>query len=117
MIIRLINMGFFAKHGVSKEEQAVGNKYEADVAVGYYVESKDDIQATLDYGLIYSAVESLMMKHSFHLLETMAKLMAESIMTLSFRINYVTVRVRKRNPPIGSVCDYAEVEFTLNQPD
>ena len=112
--IRLQNATFFAHHGVSKEEQQTGGRYEVDVEVKLdfgKAAQEDNLNHTLCYGSIYQIVEHVVQHKKFALIERMAYLIANQVSELSDRIESVEVAVRKRNPPVGGTVDAAEVIY------
>lgn len=112
--IRLVNAVFFAHHGVTPEEQQTGGRYEVDVEVKFDFEAAaqaDDLEGTLCYETIYRIAEGVMQDEKIELIERIAYLIANQIAELSVQIEYVVVCVRKRNPPVGGIVDFAEVVY------
>ena len=112
--IRLVNAVFFAHHGVTPEERQTGGRYEVDVEVKFDFEvaaQEDDLGGTLCYETIYRVVESVVQDEKIELIERIAHLIANQIAELATQIEYVDVCVRKRNPPVGGIVDFAEVVY------
>ncbi|MBO8093553.1 MAG: dihydroneopterin aldolase [Prosthecochloris sp.] len=117
--IRLVNITFFAHHGVHKEEHFVGARYEVDAELFCDFSDaarNDDITRTIDYGTVYQLIEKIVTGKKFYLIEAVACSIADELLHSFRMLSRVTIRVRKRNPPIGGVCDYAEAEYTAQQP-
>lgn len=107
--IVLDSMEFYAYHGFYKQEQELGNKYTLDLKVTLdppvnYI----DINATVDYQILYNVVKEEMGK-SFKLLETIADNISKEIFIKFPYIFSVEVSVAKHNPPLGGICNKAKV--------
>ncbi len=116
--VRLINLTFYAHHGVHKEEHFVGSKYEVDAEM--YCNYKkaaqhDDITSTIDYRLVYEKIRNVLTQKKFYLIEAVAYTIATELLGDFPILNSITIKVRKRNPPIGGVCDYAEAVYTAEK--
>ncbi|MBK6979002.1 MAG: dihydroneopterin aldolase [Cytophagaceae bacterium] len=109
--IALEGMEFFAYHGHFDEEQKIGNKYSIDLYLDTNLKlpaSSDKLKDTIDYGIIYQKVSSVMaQKH--RLLEHVAYDIIESLKVEFANVNKIRVVVSKFNPPIGGVCNKAKV--------
>lgn len=117
-IIRIKNAIFYGYHGVKKEEQKVGGKYEADIDM-YCDFSKaaltDNLSATVDYYQVYLFVSELIQERKYFLIETLAMTIADELLKNFEGIEKISVRIRKRNAPIGGVVDYVEAEVTKSK--
>ncbi len=116
--IRLVNMTFYAHHGLEKEEHKVGSKYEVDTEMHCdftKAAQHDDITRTIDYRLVYEKVRQVLTKKKFHLIEALAYAIASEFLEDLPMLESITIKVRKRNPPIGGVCDYAEATYTAEK--
>jgi len=112
-LIRLHNMTFYGFHGVSKAERETGRRFEVDceleVDIAHAAET-DKLADTVNYTAVYDAVEEIVQRNRFNLLETVAARIAHTLI-LRFAPKRVIVRVRKRIPPIPGNLDYIEVEL------
>jgi dihydroneopterin aldolase len=113
-IIRIKNAAFYGYHGVSTEEQNVGGKFEADVDI--YTDfseaaEADDLNKTVDYYEVYSFMNKIILEQKYYLIEALASEIAEGLLKNFSRINKVSVRLRKNNPPLGGVVDCVEAEI------
>jgi len=111
-IIRLHNMTFYGYHGVSAAERQTGRRFEVDVELLVDMEKpakSDKLKDTVNYTEVYRMVEQIVLQNSFSLLETIAVKLANQILK-KFKPQEVTVRVRKKIPPIPGNLDDIEVE-------
>jgi 7,8-dihydroneopterin aldolase/epimerase/oxygenase len=109
--IRLVNMVFYAHHGVLQEEHVLGAKYEIDAELFFdfsEAAQHDSIANTVDYGAAYSKIREIFLKKRYSLIESAAFDLAECLLSDFALIEEVTVRIRKHNPPLNGLCDYAE---------
>jgi len=116
--IRLVNMTFYAHHGVHREEHFVGSKYEVDAEMycNYSQAAQhDDITETIDYRIVYEKIRHLVTQKKFYLIEAVAHAIATEFLATFHQLDSVTIKVRKRNPPIGGVCDYAEAVYSAKR--
>ena len=112
-IIRINKVSFYAYHGVFKEEQNIGGKFEADIVI--YTDftdavKSDKLQGTVDYEKVYKLLSEQAMNQKFHLIEALVGKIVDELFNRFPQIQKVEVRVRKNNPPIGGVVDSVEVE-------
>jgi dihydroneopterin aldolase len=113
-VIRLHNMTFYGYHGISSAERQTGRRFEVDVELMVDLNKPartDRLRDTINYTEVYKTVEELVEQNSFSLLETIAVRLADQILT-RFKPRQVTVRVRKKIPPVPGNLDHIEVEIT-----
>ncbi|MEQ8241226.1 MAG: dihydroneopterin aldolase [Cyclobacteriaceae bacterium] len=111
--IKLEGMTFFAYHGVSNEEQQIGNRYTVNVTIttDFLAAAQADlIDATIDYERVYILVCQIMGENT-RLLETVALRIITAIKSAFNNVEKVLVTVSKHNPPIKGICDRATVEL------
>ncbi len=106
-------MTFHAHHGVWDEEREIGQRFEVDVAL--YLDVKkvaqsDKLKNTIDLYAVFEAVNAVMVGVSYNLVETIAEKIAQKILT-DFKVERLTVRVRKPRAPIRGIQDGIEVEI------
>jgi dihydroneopterin aldolase len=114
-IIQLKGMEFFAYHGFYEEEQRIGNKYSVDITVNTdfsQAAQQDDLTKTVNYEELYR-ITKMQMQIPSKLLEHIAQQIGEQVLAQFTNVNSITVMVKKFNPPIGGVCDYAAAECHL----
>jgi 7,8-dihydroneopterin aldolase/epimerase/oxygenase len=117
--IRLHNMTFYGYHGISAAERQTGRRFEVDVELVVDMEKparSDKLKDTVNYTEVYLMVEQTVMQNSFALLETIAVRLSQQILK-KFKPQEVTVRVRKKIPPVPGNLDHIEVEVKRKQPD
>lgn len=113
-IIRLKKISFYAYHGVFRQEQNIGGKFEADLDI--YTDfsvaaEKDSLQHTIDYEKVYNTILELSGQKKYHLIESLAAKVVDTLFDRFQNITKVAFRVRKNNPPIGGILDFVEVEI------
>lgn len=112
--IRLTNMIFYGYHGVAAAERETGHRYEVDCEFETDISQAartDLLDDTINYVTIYHIVEEFLERHRYNLMETLAERLKEEIKK-RIGIPLVTIRVRKRIPPVPGNIDYIEVETT-----
>ena len=107
-------MTFYGFHGVAAAEKETGRRYEVDCELECDISKaakSDHLDDTINYVSIYEVVEEFLERHRYNLLETLAERLRAEIQR---RVGApkVTVRVRKRIPPVPGNIDYIEVEVT-----
>ena len=114
-ILRVLNMTFFAYHGLLPEEARLGQRFEIDVELGLSLAaagSADDPALTVDYSRVYELVDAVVTGGTrFGLVEAVAEAVARAIGDAFERVDSVLVRVRKPNPPVAGHFDGLEVEI------
>ncbi len=116
--IRLVNAEFYAWHGVNSEENRLGGKYEVDVELNFDFRTAalaDDIASTVDYQRAYETIRIVMTGRKAALIESLALEIATALMKQFPALESVTAKVRKRNLPLGGLCDYAEAEHRIDR--
>lgn len=116
--LSIVNAEFFAFHGVRKEEQSLGGRYQIDVDVDYDASAavvSDLLGDTINYEEILFRVNEHMSGEPYELIETMAYDIATTILEQFVQSHSVTVRVRKLNVPIQQVLDYVECEILASR--
>ena len=118
--IHLKGMVFYGHHGVTPEEQALGQRIEVDLEVEADLETaalEDDPEQTIDYGELYRITREVVEGDPVRLLETIAQRVADRIQD-EYEVGAVWVKVMKPGAPIdGSVLGYAAVEILRGEED
>ncbi|MBE2281519.1 MAG: dihydroneopterin aldolase [Ignavibacteriaceae bacterium] len=117
-IIRINKAVFYAYHGVLKEEQRFGGKFEADIEmhIDFSAAAKtDSLSNTIDYEKVYSMISEISTSKKFYLIETVAYMIIEKLYETYKDLTLAVIKVRKNNPPIGGVVDSVEVEIELTK--
>lgn len=116
--IRLVNAKFYAWHGVHEEERLLGGTYEVDAELHFDflpAAGTDEIGSTVDYSRAYEIIRGIMTGRKAALIETLAFDIAATLMREFPVLESVTTRVRKRNLPLGGLCDFAEAEHRIDR--
>lgn len=117
-VIRIKNAVFYAYHGVGKDEQNLGGKFEVDIEMHSNFSAavkSDNLKQTVDYENVYSLIKNLVNEKKYYLLETLAETIASEILHTYRNVISVIVRLRKPHPPVKGVVDYVEVEIMRNR--
>ena len=91
-----------ARVGVTEEERATPQTLLVDleIVVDLSIAAvNDDLDSTLDYGMVIQEIGELVRGSDTKLLETLAGRIADRIATMQL-VRGVTVEVTKRNPPV-----------------
>jgi dihydroneopterin aldolase len=97
--IRLEGLSVFGHHGARPYEKEAGQRLEVDLELepdNERSETSDKLADTVDYDLLYKLVCEVNEGHSFHLLEALARTMADTILE-RFPIRRASVRIAKQN--------------------
>ncbi len=111
--IILAGMQFYGRHGVFPEEKAMGQKFIIDVELSLDLRragTSDDITHLPNYADVYATVKSIVTQNTFNLIEALAEAIAQEILS-TYRIDQVTVRVRKPHAPISGIFEYMGCEI------
>ena len=107
-------MVFYGYHGTADEEKELGGRFEVDLELktnlSKAIES-DHIEDTINYVEIYKLVKNIVTESKYHLIEALAGQIIKSIFE-NYRLDEVTIRLRKPNVPLHGVVDTVEVEIT-----
>jgi dihydroneopterin aldolase len=110
---------FYGHCGVSPEEREVGTRYVVDVDLVYDLRqaaASDDVRHTINYSTVTKIVVEIGERRRYKLLEALADEMARTILR-RFPAEAVTIRLRKRPPPITRIVDSAGIEITRTPAD
>ena len=109
--VELIDMEFFAYHGVFDEEQKVGNKYSIDIKITADLSEAaqtDRLKNTVNYADLYNIAAAEMQKKA-RLLEHIAQNIILQIRDTYPHVQSIEIAVSKFNPPVGGVCARSRV--------
>lgn len=111
----LSGMSFYGYHGYYTEENKLGSHYIVDLKVSTDFEAKEDqLEGTINYENLYKLTEKVMLK-PYKLLETLAYKVVQAVYIEFTEAKSVHVIIKKNQPPIGAICDYAAVELELTR--
>lgn len=106
-------MRFHAHHGVLAQETVVGGEFIVSIEAEYPLDEAvetDDVATTLNYADVFALVAEEMAKPS-RLLEHAAGRIGKRLLAEMPRIQELTVRLTKENPPMGADCAGAGVQL------
>ena len=112
-VVRIKNAVFYAYHGALKEEQFIGGKFEADVDMFFnFTEAaaNDDLSKTINYDEVYKFINKIIHEKKYYLIETLATIIADSLLKTYPILEKVNVKVRKNNVPVGGIIEHVEAE-------
>ncbi len=112
-IVRIKNASFYAYHGAMKEEQTIGGKFEADVDMYFDFSDAakiDDLKKTINYAEVYQFINDVIHKKKYYLIETLATIIADNLLSSYPQLEKVKVKVRKNNVPVGGIIEHVEAE-------
>jgi dihydroneopterin aldolase len=103
-------------HGALPEEQVRAQPFEVDVDLVVDLRpagQSDDLGDTVDYGAVAEAVERVITRERFQLIERLAERIADEVRR-DARVESATVTVRKLRPPVP--VDLATAAVTITRP-
>ncbi|MEE1305912.1 MAG: 2-amino-4-hydroxy-6-hydroxymethyldihydropteridine diphosphokinase [Agathobacter sp.] len=105
----------FGKHGVFKEENVLGQKFEVSLIM--YSDTRiagrtDDLSASINYGEVSSLIQSFFQKNTYMLIERVAEELAELLLLTYAPLKKVDVKISKPWAPIGIPVDTVSVEIS-----
>jgi dihydroneopterin aldolase len=114
-------MVFFGHHGISPEEQALGQRIEVDLEIEADLEAAghaDDPAQTIDYSELFRITREIVEGDSVRLLETLGTRISDRIRDDFAAVTAVWVKVMKPGAPIeGSVLRHVAVEVVWEYED
>lgn len=117
--IFLDNIRYFAHHGVGEQETLVGNEFTVSLRLQVDIRrasETDDVADTVSYADVYEAVKAEMSIPS-KLLEHAARRIIDRLFHDFPQIEEITLRLAKRNPPMGADIEVAGVEICRHRGD
>jgi len=115
--IYLKKIRLYAYHGCMDEEKKIGSDYVIDLVVDTDLEASaksDKLNDTVDYVALHSIVKTEMEKRA-HLLENVADRILMRILKEHPTVSKATVKVAKKNPPIGGNVEEVAVKRELSR--
>ncbi len=104
---------FYAHHGVTDEEQAIGHRYLADISVS--VEGKaqdsDQIGDTVDYAALAALMLSVSASTRYRTVEAFANHYCQEVLVTMPLVNTVEVKLMKPLPPAAMIAKATGVRF------
>ena len=112
--IELIDLDFFAYHGVHEEEKINGNNFLVNVRVEGHFQGAvehDDLEKTINYETLYAIIAAEMEIRS-KLLEHVAGRIKQNIIQQFPEIKRIVISIEKLNPPIKGKCKATRVSLS-----
>lgn len=107
MIVELVGLEVFGRHGVDDDERETGRTFLYDVALEVDEPSEDRLEATVDYRAVAACVREVSGGREYRLIEALAAAVAEGL-AARFPVRRVEVRVRKPGiAPAGLALEYS----------
>lgn len=107
-------MQFYGYHGVYEEENKLGQRFFVDVVLEMDTRPagvSDDLQLTVNYAQVYELTKSIMEGKRVKLLEKLAELIANELLSNFQMVHAVTIKVTKPDPPIPGFYDSVAVQI------
>ena len=101
--ILIDDMEFFALHGFYPEEQKIGCRYTVSLIINTSLElsgTTDNLNDTINYENVYQIVKHIM-DNPVRLIEHVAALIMDAILSHYPQIEHLDIRLYKYNPPLG----------------
>ena len=96
---------FYAYHGASDEEQAIGHRYAVDVRLHTDIRragATDQLRDTVNYAGVAERIVDIGTQQRFRLLEALAERIAGALLE-EYPIESVEIEVRKLLPPMNVI--------------
>ncbi len=106
-------MEFYAYHGCFEEEQIIGTHFRVDVDLEVDTtlsQQSDNLHETVNYLSVYQTIKREM-DVSSKLLENVSERIANSILSRFGKVQRITIKVSKLNPPLGGKLEAVSVEI------
>ena len=113
--ININNLVFFAYHGALEEETRLGQRFHIDLSCGLDLSKAsqtDKLEDTICYTKIVEAIEHIVTKFQFKLIERLAGAILDEIFKLDPRILELKIRIQKPSAPLPSSTGNISVELT-----
>ena len=112
-VVFIDEVRFHAFHGVMPQERAVGADFTVSLRVEYDFTKaavSDDLADTISYADLFHVMKREMLIPS-QLLEHVAARIVKAIASKWPQVQWLDIRLRKDNPPMGADCKGAGVEL------
>lgn len=112
--ILLTRIAVYAYHGLHPEEEKLGQRFYVSLDCRLDLRPAslaDDWKKTVSYDRLAKIVVDTATERRFSLIEALAEVIAEKILTTYVQIHTVTVRVEKPAAPIPTILDGVAIEI------
>ncbi|WP_158738494.1 dihydroneopterin aldolase [Alteribacillus sp. YIM 98480] len=113
--IFLKGMQFYAYHGVFREENKLGQRFQVDLIMEADLSeaaAEDDLKKSVNYAEAHQAVKEIVEGQTYDLVESVAESISANILKQFPIVAEVTVKVIKPDPPIPGHYEYVAIEIT-----
>lgn len=112
--IYLNEMAFYGFHGVFPEETKLGQRFMVSIILELDLKEageKDDIDKSIDYGLVYQLTKQIVEGQAKKLIESVAEDISNNLLKNLDLLQACTVKVIKPDPPIPGHYQSVAVEI------
>ncbi|MGL6104780.1 dihydroneopterin aldolase [Romboutsia sp.] len=112
--ILMQNLGFYAYHGLLKEESVLGQKFFLDIELDVNTKEaglSDDMTKSVSYADVYEVVKDIVINGRFNLLEALAENIAIEVFAIFDLVKGIMIRIKKPEAPVNGIYDYFGVEI------
>lgn len=113
--LHLCGIELIGFHGWRARERRRGNRFRVDLVIeGDFDQAlrTDQLKDTIDYSAVAKTVREINKARNYFLIESLANAIADGLMKRFHRIEEISVRVAKLQPPGLGTSSYAMVEIT-----
>lgn len=107
-------MEFFGYHGVYLDEQTKGQSFVIDLELFADLKKAgmtDELEDTIDYSQVYNLVKNITENDKFQLLEKLADVISQEIMSEFDLIKGIKIKIKKPKAPINGEFEWMGVEI------
>ncbi len=118
LIIQLLNLPFYAYHGIYEEEKKLGAEYEVNISVSHQEKISPvlHINETIDYVSLYELIK-MHMQQPRQLLETIATTFAKDVLARFAEAEEISITIIKKHPPIVAFQGSVAVTYSVKRND
>ncbi len=112
--IRIENLEVFGKHGVYKEENALGQKFLVSATLYLTLHEagvQDDLTRSVNYGEVCHYISSYLITNTFQLIETATERLAKNLLLRYDLLDAVDLEIKKPWAPIGLSLETVSVKI------
>lgn len=117
-VVVIRGIEFYAYHGVTAEERAIGHRYRADLELEVEGDADqiDALAGTVDYGAAAQTLIAVAQARSHQTVERVARLVGERMLADWPLVSSLTLTLTKLAPPMPVIALEAGVRLTLSRP-
>jgi dihydroneopterin aldolase len=111
-------MEFYGYHGVLPEETVIGQRFLVDLIAEMDLKKAgvtDDLEESISYVDLYQVCQEIVEGEPFKLIEAVAEKVAMEILEQFMKVEQVSVKVVKPNPPIKGHYHSVAVEIVRSR--